>query len=189
MICSQVADSTRTLVLNADMQPLSWAPLSLWIWQEAITAVMQDRVVMLRAYDDIFVRSPNAVYEVPSIVALKGYHKRKRVAFTRYNVFLRDDFRCQYCGEEFDAKDLTFDHVVPKSRGGVSSWSNIVSSCAEDNLRKANRTPEEAGMKLLREPREPSPYDIDRVARRIGPKGNLHKTWMDYLYWDSQLET
>lgn len=181
-------DSVRTLVLNADMQPLSWSPLSVWSWQDAITAVMQDRVVMLRAYDDVVVHSPTDTFEVPSIIALKAFYKRKRVAFTRYNVFMRDDFRCQYCGDKSAVRDLTFDHVVPKSKGGISCWTNIVSSCRHDNLKKGSKTLKDARMKLIREPREPSPHEIDAVARKIGPKENLHVTWLDYLYWDSEIE-
>ena len=180
----------RTLVLNADMQPLSWAPLSVWSWQDAITAVIQQRVTQVRVYDDVQVHCASRAYDVPSVVALKSYRKRKRVAFTRYNLFLRDQFTCQYCGCRFPARDLTFDHVVPKSRGGTSSWTNIVASCSADNLRKGNKSLREAGMKLRRAPFEPSTWELDAAARAMAGQGqDLHQTWMDFLYWDSVLES
>lgn len=179
----------RTLVLNADMQPLSWAPLSVWNWRDAFVAVIQDRVIQVKTYEDVVVRSVSDTFEVPAVVALKRYRKRKRVAFTRYNLFVRDQFTCQYCGDRFASKDLTFDHVVPKSRGGRSSWTNIVASCQKHNLIKANRTPREAGMRLIRPPFEPSPYELDALARTTAmAEADLHRTWMDFLYWDSELE-
>jgi 5-methylcytosine-specific restriction endonuclease McrA len=178
----------RTLVLNADMQPLSWAPLSIWSWQDAFVAVMQERVVQVKAYEDVVVRSASRTHEVPSVVALKAYRKRKIAAFTRYHVFLRDEFKCQYCGEKFSPKELTFDHVIPRSKNGVAAWSNIVACCSADNLRKGNLTPKQAGMKLLRQPFEPSPRQLDEIARRLQCAQDLHQSWMDFLYWDSELE-
>jgi 5-methylcytosine-specific restriction endonuclease McrA len=181
--------SRRTLVVNADMQPLSWAPLSVWSWQDALVAVVQERVIQVKAYEDVFVHSASQTFEVPAVVALKSYKKRRGAAFTRYNLFLRDGFRCQYCGGRFSSKELTFDHVVPRSKGGRSEWSNIVASCAADNLRKSNKTPEEAGLKLIRKPFEPSPFELDHVARKLPfALGDLHDTWLDFLYWDSELD-
>lgn len=180
----------RTLVLNADLQPLSWAPLSVWSWQQAFVAVLQNRVVQLKAYDDVLVHSSRSEFEVPAVVALKRYRRRKKVSFTRYHVFLRDEFTCQYCGKRFAANDLTFDHVLPRSRKGSSRWDNIVACCGPDNLRKANKTPREAGMKLLRQPFEPTPIQLDAAARRLPwAKTDLHQTWMDFLYWGSELES
>lgn len=186
----QVTSQLRTLVLNANMQPLSWAPLSVWSWQNAFVAVHQDRVIQVKTYDDIIIHSASQSYEVPAVVALRNYQSRKRVGFTRYNLFVRDEFRCQYCGDRFPAKDLTFDHVVPKSKGGGSMWSNIVACCNKDNLYKANRTPKQAGMRLMRDPFEPTVYQMDAAARKQPlAKGELHQTWMDFLYWGAELES
>jgi len=103
------------LVLNADYRPLSYFPLSLWPWQEAVKAAWLDRVEIVAEYDDV-VRSPSTVIRIPSVVVLKDYVKpRKRVAFTRFNLFLRDEFCCQYCGAK---GELTFDHVIPRAAGG-----------------------------------------------------------------------
>ena len=179
----------KTLVLNADMQPLSWMPLSTWTWQEAMTAVLQERVIQLRAYEDLTIRSAHAEFEVPSVVCLKKYQRKKAVAFTRYNLFLRDEFTCQYCGVQKPAKELTFDHVVPRSRNGRSSFANIVASCGRCNLRKGNKTVREAGMKLLRKPRVPTPDELDKVGRRLAYMHvQLHRSWLDYLYWGADLE-
>ncbi len=180
----------RTLVLNADMQPLSWAPLSVCSWQDAIVAVVQNRVIQVKTYDDIVIRTSSRTFEVPSVVALKRYRKRRKVAFTRYHLFLRDEFACQYCGRRLPAKELTFDHVIPRSKGGRSAWLNIVACCGEDNLRKGSKTPEQAGLKLLRQPFEPSPFQLDSIAKRLAPyTEDLHQTWLDFLYWDSELAT
>ena len=179
----------RTLVLNADMQPVSWAPLSIWSWQDALVALLKGRVYPVANYDDVRVHSANKSYEVPSVVALKSYHRRKSIAFTRYHVFLRDEFTCQYCGGKGLAKDLTFDHVTPRSKGGQTTWKNIVTCCQHDNLLKADLTPRQAGLKLRRAPFEPTPFQLDTIARRQ-PQANseLHKTWNDFLYWDAELE-
>ncbi len=129
------------LVLNADFRPLSYYPLSLWPWQEVIKAVFLDRVDVVSTYDRV-IRSPSFEMKLPSVVALKSYVTQDRPpAFTRFNLFLRDAFSCQYCG---CGEDLTFDHIVPRSRGGRTSWENIVTACAPCNLRKGGRSPREA---------------------------------------------
>ena len=173
------------LVLNADYRPLSYYPLSLWPWQETIKAVFLDRVSIIAEYDEV-VRSQREAMRIPSVVVLKEYVKpQKRVAFTRFNLFLRDEFCCQYCGAR---GDLTFDHVVPRSRGGVTSLDNVVASCSPCNLRKANRSLRHSGMSLRRKPRQPSPEEMHAAGRRF-PPNHLHDSWMDFLYWDAELES
>ena len=130
------------LVLNADFRPLSYYPLSLWSWQDAIKAVFLERVNIVANYDRA-VRSPSFEMKLPSVVSLKTYMKPStHPAFTRFNVFLRDRFSCQFCGTR---DDLTFDHLIPRSRGGHTTWSNVVAACSPCNLRKGNLTPDEAG--------------------------------------------
>ncbi|WP_438811081.1 HNH endonuclease [Rhodobacter flavimaris] len=172
------------LVLNADFRPLSYYPLSLWPWQEAIKAVCLDRVIILAEYDEV-VRSQREAIRIPSVVVLKEFVRpQKRVAFTRFNLFLRDEFCCQYCGSK---GDLTFDHVVPRSRGGITSWENVVAACAPCNLRKANKPLKDSGLHLRKPARQPSPEEMHAVGRRF-PPGHLHESWMDFLYWDAELE-
>lgn len=172
------------LVLNADYRPLSYYPLSLWPWQEVIKAVFLDRVDVISTYDKM-VHSPSFEMRLPSVVCLKSYVTQDRPpAFTRFNLFLRDSFSCQYCSS---GSDLTFDHVIPRSRGGRTTWENIVTACARCNLTKGGRTPREAHMHPHRHPRRPTMHELQDHGRRF-PPGFLHESWLDYLYWDIELE-
>jgi 5-methylcytosine-specific restriction endonuclease McrA len=177
----------QTLVLNADYRPLSYHPLSLWSWRDALTALMLDRVALVANYD-VRARSPSRSMPVPSVVALKRYkHLDGTPPFTRYNIYLRDAFTCQYCASEFSSELLTFDHVIPRSRGGRTTWENVVAACAGCNHVKRNRTPYEARMPLLKEPRRPTRYELSRRAPDWRYR-DFHHTWLDYLYWDSELD-
>ena len=177
-------DSCPALVLNADYRPLSYYPLSLWSWQDAIKAICLDRVQVVSNYDRI-VKSPSFEMFLPSVVSLKEYVKPARhPAFTRFNVFLRDRFQCQYCGTH---EDLTFDHVIPRRCGGATTWENVVAACSPCNLRKGSRTLKQAGMYLNRLPRALSAEEMQAHGRRF-PPNHLHESWMDYLYWDVELE-
>ena len=172
------------LVLNADYRPLSYYPLSLWSWQDAIKAAWLDRVQILAEYDEV-VRSPSTEIRIPSVVVLKDYiHPQKRVAFTRFNLFLRDEFCCQYCGAR---GELTFDHVVPRARGGVTSWENVVAACSNCNLRKGAKSLAQVGMSLMRPPRRPGAEELRNRGRKF-PPNHLHETWLDFLYWDAELD-
>ncbi len=172
------------LVLNADFRPLSYYPLSLWPWQEVVKAVFLDRVDVVSTYDHV-IHSPSFEMQLPSVVSLKHFVSHDRPpAFTRFNLFLRDAFTCQYCGS---AEDLTFDHVIPRSRGGRTTWENIVTACTRCNLTKGGRTPREADMHPRRRAARPSAYELQDNGRRF-PPGHLHESWLDYLYWDIELE-
>jgi 5-methylcytosine-specific restriction endonuclease McrA len=170
------------LVLNADFQPLSYFPLSLFNWEDAVKAIVKGSHVVVTEYDHV-VRSPSTVMRLPSVIALREYVRPPtRVAFTRFNVFLRDRFRCQYCGDQYLRGELTFDHVVSRVDGGQTSWTNIVAACSPCNTRKGRFY-----LKPLREPFEPTQYDL-MAAQRLFPPNFLHETWRDYLYWDVELE-
>ena len=177
-------DAHPALVLNADFRPLSYYPLSLWSWQDAIKAVFLDRVNIVAEYD-FQVSSPSFSMSIPSVVSLKSYVKTNRnPAFTRFNVFLRDKFSCQYCGSD---QELTFDHVIPRSKGGLTTWENVCAACAPCNLRKSNKLPKEVGMYPAQKPFVPMIEDLHRNGRRF-PPNYLHESWMDFLYWDTELE-
>jgi 5-methylcytosine-specific restriction endonuclease McrA len=176
------------LVLNADFRPLSYFPLSLWSWQDAVKAVFLDRVSVLSEYETQ-VRSPSVTMKLPSVIALKDYiPSARRPAFTRFNVFLRDAFVCQYCSDRHPAHDLTFDHVVPRSRGGRTTWENVVTACGDCNLRKGSRLPRECAMFPREYPRQPTTWELQDNGRAF-PPNYLHESWRDYLYWDSELES
>lgn len=172
------------LVLNADYRPLSYYPLSLWPWQDAVKAVYLDRVDIIAEYEQK-VHSPSIEIRIPSVVVLREFVKpQKRVAFTRFNLFLRDEFCCQYCGAR---GDLTFDHVVPRASGGITSWENVVAACSPCNLRKGSRSLRRASMHLRKPPCQPAVGEMQNIGRKF-PPNFLHDSWMDFLYWDAELE-
>jgi len=171
------------LVLNADFRPMSYFPLSLLSWQDAVQAVFSERVSVVAEYDT-WAHSPSTQIRLPSVVALRKYQpSARRVAFTRFNVFLRDRFTCQYCGQVFPSSALTFEHVIPRSHGGLTTWSNIVTACVPCNTRKGSSL----RIKPRRAPKEPTVTEL-LAAKRSFPPGYLHGSWTDYLYWDAQLD-
>ncbi|MFF8659676.1 HNH endonuclease [Streptomyces huasconensis] len=142
-----------TLVLNASFEPLSTVTLN-----RAVVLVLQDKAVVEQAHPGLRVRAAAVEIPVPRVIRLCRYVRvpfRRQAPWSRRGVLVRDQHRCAYCGR----RATTVDHVVPRSQGGADSWLNTVASCAPDNHRKANRTPEEAGMPLLRQPFEPTPAD------------------------------
>ncbi|MBL4805887.1 MAG: HNH endonuclease [Rhodobacteraceae bacterium] len=173
------------LVLNADFRPLSYFPLSLWPWQEAVKAAYLDRVVVIAQYDEV-VHSPSVTMRIPSVVVLRDYVKPARsTAFTRFNLFLRDEFCCQYCGK---MGEMTFDHIVPRARGGRTTWENVVAACSPCNLAKGSKTVRQAGMRLRKTPVRPDPMQLQNSGRKF-PPNFLHDSWLDFLYWDAELES
>jgi 5-methylcytosine-specific restriction endonuclease McrA len=128
---------------------------------------------------------------IPRVIVLLAYDRlpRARVRFSRFNIYARDDNTCQYCGRRHPRADLNLDHVVPRSRGGSTSWENVVCSCVPCNLRKGGRTPEEAGLRLLRAPARPRWTPMFRSATRRA----LYREWKPFLsladaaYWNAEL--
>lgn len=171
------------LLLNADYQPLSYFPLSVLPWQRAVKGIVEGTLQTVSEYE-VTIRSPSVEMKIPSVVALRQYQRTaRRVAFTRFNVFLRDHFRCQYCGGKFQSHELTFDHVIPRALGGQTTWENIVSACEPCNSQKDHGTT----MKPLRWPKQPTVGELLK-ARRAFPPNYLHETWIDHLYWSTELD-
>lgn len=174
--------STQTLVLD-----LSYRPVDVVHWTDAITMLFSDKVEVIEEYEHE-VRSTYMVIRVPAVVRLLRRFRRdkKPVRFSRVNIYARDGYRCQYCGDRCKMGELTYDHVMPRSRGGRTEWTNIVSACSTCNGRKGGRTPEQAGMKLLKKPVQPEamPAMLIRLSRESTPT-----EWSSYLYWTGELES
>ena len=175
------------LVLNADFRPLSYYPLSLCSWQDSVKSVFLNRVSVIERYDQS-VNSPTISFKLPSVIALKDYvMPQRKPAFTRFNVFLRDNFTCQYCAKKFPANDLTFDHLIPRCLNGKTTWQNVVSACTTCNLKKGRKLLRNTEMKLLQKPIKPNSILLQNNGRNF-PPNYLHDSWRDYLYWDTELE-
>jgi 5-methylcytosine-specific restriction endonuclease McrA len=152
-------------------------------WREVSMARAQ-----FREPEDDFIRTVKFEIQAPRVIRLLGYDRlpRQRVKFNRRNIFARDGNRCQYCGKRFPTSDLSLDHVVPRSRGGLATWTNIVCACIKCNVRKGGRTPREANMHLTRDPIEPktSPSLGLKLSHK---KYQSWKTFLDNAYWSVEL--
>lgn len=178
-------EACPALVLNADFTPLSYYPLSLWSWQTAVKAAFLERVDIVAEYDRE-IASPSCRMKLPSVIALRQYVRpASHPAFTRFNLFLRDRFTCQYCA--VPGGELTFDHVIPRAYGGRTTWENVTTACAPCNLKKGGRTPAEAHMQLISRPHQPPTHHLQANGRAFPPH-HCHETWRDYLYWDVELQ-
>ena len=171
----------QTLVLNSDFRPLDYFPLSTWDWKEAVCAALTDRVSVVYEHDAV-AHAANFEVNIPSVVALREYIPRKhRPSFTRSNlIVLRDRCCCVYCGQTFAQHHLTYDHVIPRSKGGLHKWTNVAAACLACNQKKADRTPEQAKMPLLWRPWEPTTQDLFRAEWYFSQR-KAHKTWEEFL--------
>jgi len=175
-------DQTRTLLLTQ-----GYEPIKIISWQRAMTLLLLDKVEVVEEYDTE-IRGTSMILNVPAVVRLRKAFRRfaKPVKFSRVNIYARDEYRCQYCGLKCSIDQLTYDHVIPRSRGGKTTWDNIVSCCYACNARKANRTPAEAKMKLLSTPVRPT--WMPSVQIRVSTK-SVPDAWRDYVYWTGEIDT
>ena len=155
----------------------SYRPIQVICWTEAITMVMSERASVVEYRKDCFVHSANEKFPVPSVIAIGRYVKKARVSLkvTRKNLFIRDNYTCQYCNKRFTKANLTIDHVTPKSAGGPKTWENIVAACKKCNQKKANKLPREAGMFPTNPPRQPSPKMFYNLV------DNVDDSWRTFL--------
>lgn len=163
----------KCLVLNS-----SYEPLRIVNWQKAIILFFQGKVEILEQHQ-VFARSIRSSFPLPSVLKLKSYVRPRTsgaIRFCRENVYIRDNYTCQYCGSRGHAKTLTLDHVVPASHLGKKTWTNVVSACRDCNQKKANRTPKQAKMPLLTEPKAPQWLPITTFDL-----SNLPDQWAQYL--------
>jgi len=162
---------SNVLVLNQDYQPLSVCSV-----QRSIKLLFLEKAELLHELPERKIRTVAEDYTYPSVIRLRRYIKipYSRIVLSRRNILKRDNHHCQYCGS---GKDLTIDHVMPRSRGGKDTWENLVAACSKCNLKKGDRTPEEAAMKLKREPFKPVPISFLHQLF-----GGVQENWKPYLY-------
>lgn len=134
------------------------------------------------------IRGVSDEYRVPEVILLTDYDKmphQRGVKFSRRMIYKRDNYQCQYCGKHVEMDEVSIDHVVPRSHGGPTTWENCVLACVKCNARKNNRTPKQAGMKLLKEPVKPK-INLTKADRHVIPR-----TWQHFIsecYWSIELE-
>ena len=170
----------QVLLLN-----ITYEPLRIINWRKAVTLLLLDKVEVLEEYGRE-IRSVSFTLRLPSVVRLLRFAKRPNtpIKFSRQNIYARDKYRCQYCGLRPPCEELTYDHVIPKSRGGKTKWTNIVTCCIKCNRKKGGHTPKEARMKLIRKPS--CPKWLPAVKITVGYR-EVPRTWRDYLYWNVEL--
>ncbi|HEY3276596.1 MAG TPA: HNH endonuclease [Syntrophorhabdaceae bacterium] len=165
----------RTLLLNTTFEPLS-----VLSWKKAVTLVFLGKVEVLKEYERE-IKGVSSRMRQPAVIRLlklvRNHHMS--VKFSRRNIFLRDNHTCQYCGKKFDGKSLTCDHIIPKSRGGSSEWTNIVTSCTHCNLKKGDKLPEETGMHPRKRPSRPNGFYM--IMLLVGVN-RMPDYWKDYVF-------
>ena len=166
--------NNSVLVLNSSFQPLHVCQA-----RRALVLVMVGKAEALEYYDHHYVRSVTQRFSLPSVVRLMRYihTDRRAISLSRRNILKRDGYRCQYCGTTRDP--LTTDHVIPRSMRGEDTWENLVTACVNCNNKKANRTPERAGIKLLSRPKRPHYFSFIYFAN-----SRPMDKWRPYLFLD-----
>jgi 5-methylcytosine-specific restriction endonuclease McrA len=165
------------LLLNADASPVSLLPLSTISWEEAIQKMVSEKAVVLEWYEDWIVHSEKWSTPVPAVMILKEYQKKKTaVRFSKHNVFLRDGFTCQYCGDDVTRKSATLDHVLPASHGGKTTFENTVCACAPCNANKGN----DKKIVPKAKPYKPTYFQLAERRKRMQWE-HQHPSWANYL--------
>mgnify|MGYP000444478632 FL=1 len=164
------------LLLNYDGQPLSMIPLSTITWKDAMRLIFLDKGHVVEYYEDWKVHSAREGYYVPSVIMIRRYVKRRNsVHLNKANLYLRDGYRCQYCGGQFQYSELTYDHMIPVSKGGISTWDNLVAACKSCNSNKSDKIVEPRHI-----PYQPTYWDLLKV-RVKAPIVISHKSWERFI--------
>lgn len=168
---------SSTLVLNADGAPVSFIPLSVIDWQSSISYIVLDRADILEWYENWIVRSANWSTHVPAVIMLRTFEKKKNyIRYSKSNVFLRDNYSCQYCGKKMHKKECTLDHVEPISRGGKSIFENTVCACTKCNSIKGNTNK----LRPIKKPVRPNYFQLAEIRKQY-PYEIRHPSWKIYI--------
>lgn len=179
----EFSHSKETLVLNKDGLPLTVFPISTISWQDAVKEVYSGRATVLESHSEI-VRSEKQTFNIPSVIMHNNMQNRGlKMTISRRRIYLRDLFVCQYCFKEFQFPELTIDHVHAKSKGGMITWDNSVSSCFPCNNRKSNKA-----IVPKTKPHEPSFWELLNKSKKR-PLTVVDENWNTYLQWPSELVT
>ena len=165
---------------------ITYEPLRVINWKRAIAMLTLGKVEVVEEYTRE-IHSVSFSIKLPSVVRLLRFVRRPQtpVKFSRQNIYVRDNYRCQYCGGLFPSTEFTWDHVVPKARGGRTEWENIVTCCVECNRNKGGRLPSEVSMSLIRKPKKPEWLPVLTIT--LGFR-QMPQSWRDYIYWNVELE-
>lgn len=149
-------------------------------WQESAFLHVQGKIDVLEEYDDEIIRSMKLAFPLPSVGRLRKTMQgfKRGIKFSRVNVFTRDGFRCQYCGVHKPARELNYDHVIPRAQGGQTVWENVTTACYPCNSKKADRTPGQAGMMLLKKPVRPKTLPMTTPTWAAD---KVPAAWLPYL--------
>jgi 5-methylcytosine-specific restriction endonuclease McrA len=166
-----------TLLLNSDAQPVNLLPISVVSWQDSIRYLVLDKVHVVSWYENWIVRSQTWETHVPAVIMLKDYQKPKRgVRLSKRNIYLRDNYSCQYCGISVTEHTATLDHVIPLSKGGRGTWDNLATACRACNGKKSDKT----HMKPSKMPYKPDYYELVNKRKNHGFRVE-HESWTKFL--------
>jgi len=171
----------QVLLLN-----ITFEPLKVINWKKAIIMLTLGKVEVIEEYTKE-VHSVSFAIKLPAVIRLLRFVKRPKipVRFSRQNIYIRDDHKCQYCGKRLTPDELTWDHVLPRAHGGKTEWKNVVTCCVKCNRKKGGRLPSEASMVLIKKPSIPAWLPILKVTLHFK---NTPQSWRDYIYWNVELE-
>mgnify|MGYP003139154920 FL=1 len=155
----------------------SYRPIKQISWQKAMTLFFQNKIEVIREYEDTWINSPTKKFKLPAVIRLINYIFKLPwgIKLTRTNIFIRDKGCCQYCDKKLNKSRFTIDHVIPRAKGGKSTWENLVCSCAKCNAQKGDKTLNELGIKLKKKPAQPK-NNLFMIIKDESPE-----CWLDFL--------
>lgn len=167
-----------TLLLNSDASPVTMIPLSILSWEDAVKYMVLEKATVLDWYDNWIIHSQKWQTAVPAVMILKEYQKKKAtIRYSKSNVFLRDNYTCQYCLKDLSKRLATLDHILPISHGGRTSWENTTTACAGCNAMKGN----DKRVVPKNKPYKPTYFQLVEKRKKLGWEKVPHPSWLNYL--------